>query len=131
MRALEVAVCWTHGFSSDLHYLPTQIWDPVDSLRSSPASLSEQLCNYHSLCLALSIIIFAFQVKKLPVIHKGFPHSSVGKESTCNAGECSQLGRSAGEGIGYGEDLGSIRKIPRRKESLLTPVFWPGELQGL
>ena len=34
----------------------------------------------------------------------GFPDSSVGKESTCNAGDSSSiagLGRSAGEGIGY------------------------------
>ena len=34
----------------------------------------------------------------------GFPHSSVGKESTCNAGDPSsipRLGRSTGEGIGY------------------------------
>ena len=33
-----------------------------------------------------------------------FPHSSVGKESACNAGDPSLipgLGRSAGEGIGY------------------------------
>ena len=34
----------------------------------------------------------------------GFPDSSVGKESTCNAGDPSsnpESGRSAGEGIGY------------------------------
>ena len=34
----------------------------------------------------------------------GFPDSSVGKESTCNArdpGSISGLGRSPGEGIGY------------------------------
>ena len=34
----------------------------------------------------------------------GFPDSSVGKESTCNAGEPGSipgLGRSAAEGIGY------------------------------
>ena len=34
----------------------------------------------------------------------GFPDSSVGKESTCNAGNAgsiSGLGRSPGEGIGY------------------------------
>ena len=34
----------------------------------------------------------------------GFPHSSVGKESACSAGDPSLiagLGRSAGEGIGY------------------------------
>ena len=34
----------------------------------------------------------------------GFPHSSVGKESTCNAGDLSLIpgvGRSTGEGVGY------------------------------
>ena len=34
----------------------------------------------------------------------GFPHSSVGKESACNAGDpglIPESGRSAGEGIGY------------------------------
>ena len=34
----------------------------------------------------------------------GFPHSSVGKESACNAGDPGPipgLGRSRGEGIGY------------------------------
>ena len=37
-------------------------------------------------------------------IHFGFPHSSVGKESACNAEDPSSipgLGRSPGEGIGY------------------------------
>ena len=35
---------------------------------------------------------------------RGFPDSSVGKESACNAGDSGlipRLGRSAGEGIGY------------------------------
>ena len=34
----------------------------------------------------------------------GFPHSSVGKESACNAGDPGSIrgsGRSGGEGIGY------------------------------
>ena len=37
-------------------------------------------------------------------ITEGFPHSSVGKESTCNAGDPSSipgLGRSTGEGKGF------------------------------
>ena len=37
-------------------------------------------------------------------IYGGFPHSSVGKESTCNAGDSGSfpgLGRSARERIGY------------------------------
>ena len=35
-------------------------------------------------------------------IYTGFPHSSVGKESVCNEGDCGLIpgsGRSAGEGI--------------------------------
>ena len=37
-------------------------------------------------------------------LHRGFPDSSVGKESACNAGDPGLIpgsGRSAGEGIGY------------------------------
>ena len=37
-------------------------------------------------------------------IRRGFPHSSAGKESACNAGDPGSIpgsGRSAGEGIGY------------------------------
>ena len=39
-----------------------------------------------------------------PTIFLRFPNSSVGKESTCNAGDPGSIpgsGRSAGEGIGY------------------------------
>ena len=43
----------------------------------------------------------------------GFPHSSVGKESACNAG-----------------DLGLIPGLGRR-ERLPIPAFWPGEFHGL
>ena len=38
------------------------------------------------------------------LLYMGFPHSSVGKESACNAGDPSQVPgseRSAGDGIGY------------------------------
>ena len=48
-------------------------------------------------------------------ISPGFPDSSVGKESSCNAEDLCLipgLGRSLGEGKGYP-----------------TPVFWPGEFQ--
>ena len=37
-------------------------------------------------------------------MYKGFPGSSVGKESACNAGDSSSIpgsGKSTGEGIGY------------------------------
>ena len=82
----------------------------------------------------------------------GFPHSSVGKESACNAGNPGSTpgsGTSTGDGIGY--PLQSswaspvaqlvknppamwetwVGKIPWRRERLPTPVFWPGEFRGL
>ena len=87
----------------------------------------------------------------------GFPDSSVGKESACNAGEPSLIpgsGISAGEGIAYplqhswaslvAQLVKSIclpcrrpgfdpwvGKIPWRRERLPTPVLWPGEFHGL
>ena len=86
----------------------------------------------------------------------GFPASSVGKESTCSAGDPSLIpgwGRSTGEGIGYPLQyswaslvaqlvknplqcgrLGFdpwVGKIPWRREGLPAPVFWPGEFHGL
>ena len=84
------------------------------------------------------------------------PDSSVGKESTFNAGDPGSIpgsGRSAGEGIGYPlqyswtslvaqllKNLPAVwrpgfypwaGKIPWRRERLPTPVFWPGEFHGL
>ena len=86
----------------------------------------------------------------------GFPDSSVGKESACNAGDPSSIpgsGRSAGEGIGYSLQYSWasfvalswliihpqcvrpgfnpwVGKIPWRREGLPTPVFCPREFQG-
>ena len=47
-------------------------------------------------------MVGTFNMSSTLLVH--FPHSSVGKESTCNAGDPSSilgLGRSTGEGIGY------------------------------
>ena len=84
--------------------------------------------------------------------YQGFPDSSVGKESACNAGDPSSIpgsARSAGEGIGYPLWYSWVSlvlqlvknppamwetcfgKIPWRRERLLTPVFWPREFHGL
>jgi len=44
------------------------------------------------------------RIKLISGVKWGFPDSSVGKESACNAGDPSSIpgsGRSAGEGIGY------------------------------
>ena len=90
------------------------------------------------------------------ILQRVFPDSSVGKESTCNAGDRGSIprsGRSAGEGIGcplqyswaslvaqliqnppamqatWVQSLGW--EDPWRRERLPTPVFWSGEFHGL
>ena len=87
---------------------------------------------------------------------KGFPHSSVGEESACEAGDPDLIpgsGRSAGEGIGYPHQYSSASLVaqlvknlpamweswvqslgwedPWRRKKLPTPVFWPVEFRGL
>ena len=86
----------------------------------------------------------------------GFSDSSSGKESACNAGDhglIPGLGRSTEERIGYPHPysctflvaqlvknppamqetwvLSLVGRVPWRRESLPTPVFWPGEFHGL
>ena len=51
-----------------------------------------------------TIQTFRYDLNQTPYDYTGFPDSSVGKESACNAGDSSSIpgsGRSAGEGIGY------------------------------
>ena len=46
------------------------------------------------------------------LICEGFPHSSVGKEAACNAGDLGlipELGRSSGEGNGNGLQYSCLR----------------------
>ena len=86
----------------------------------------------------------------------GFPDSSIGKESACNAGDpglIPESGRSAGEEIDYPlqcswaslvaqlvknlpvmQNTGFdpwVGQIPWRRERLPTSVLWPKELHGL
>ena len=81
-----------------------------------------------------------------------FPDSSIGKESTCNAGDPGSIlgsSRDTGEVIGYPFQYSWasfvvqlvknppaiwetwVGKIPLRRERLPTPVFWPGKFHGL
>ena len=86
---------------------------------------------------------------------RGFPDSSVGKESVCNAGDPGSIpgsGRSSGEGIGdplqysWASLVAQLVKNPPamqetwvwslgwedplEKGMLPTPIFWPGEFRG-
>ena len=76
------------------------------------------------------------QVSSLPV---GFPHSSVGKESTCNAGDpglIPGLGRSSGEGIGYPLQYSwaslvaqLLKNLARMRETWIRSLGWEGPVE--
>ena len=64
--------------------------------------------------------------------NKIFPQSSVGKESTCNAGDPSSipgLGRSAGEGIGYPLQYSWASLVAQLVKNM--PVMWETGVQSL
>ena len=71
--------------------------------------------------------------------YQGFPGSSVGKESTCNAGDPSSipgLGRYAGEGIGYPLQYSwaslvaqLVKNLPAVRETWVGSLL-PGEGKG-
>ena len=88
--------------------------------------------------------------------YSGFPDSSAGKESACNAGDPSLIpgsGRSTGEGIGYPLQYSwvplmaqLVKNPPAMQETWVQslgwkdpltfpfwsgPVFWPGEFRVL
>ena len=110
--------------------------------------------------------VFPFMAEDIYIIHHvyvpqllypwGFPDSSVGKESACNAGDSGSIpesGRSPGGGIGYSLQYSRaslvtqliknpcamwkpgfdpwVGKSPWRRDRLPTPVFWPREFHGL
>ena len=54
--------------------------------------------------ITLSVLTQCFVYTSIMAVTRGFPHSSVGKESACNAGDPGSIpgsGRATGEGIGY------------------------------
>ena len=80
------------------------------------------------------------KIKSLPIV-KGFPHSSVGKESACNEedpGSIPGLGRSPGEGIGYPLQYSwaslmaqLVKNLPEKKKKKDLPEMWETWLQSL
>ena len=69
----------------------------------------------------------------------GFPDSSVGKESACNAGDPSSipgLGRSSGEGIGYPLQYSEaslvawlVKNPPAMRETWVRSLGWEDPLE--
>ena len=70
---------------------------------------------------------------------RGFPDSSVGKESACNAGDprlIPELGRSAEEGIGYPLQYSwaslvaqLVKNPPAMQETLVQSLSWEDHLE--
>ena len=102
------------------------------------------------------LVIFLYSLRFVFNNEISFRPSSVGKESSCNAGDPSSipgLGRFAGEGTGYPLQYSwaslvaqlvknplAMRETwvwslgwedPLEKGQVPTPVFWPGEFHGL
>ena len=70
---------------------------------------------------------------------RGFPDSSVGKESACNAGDLSSIpgsGRSPGEGIGYPLQYSWaslvaqwVKNLPTMQETWVRSLGWEDPLE--
>ena len=69
----------------------------------------------------------------------GFPDSSVGKQSACNAGDSGSIpgsGRCAGEGIGYPLQYSwaslvaqLVKNLPAMQETWLRSLGWEDSLE--
>jgi len=76
---------------------------------------------------------------RIPWIFQGFHDSSVGKESTCNAGDPSStpwLGWSTGEGIGYPLQYSwaslmaqLVKNLPATRETWVQSLGWEDPLE--
>ena len=71
--------------------------------------------------------------------YRGFPGSSAGKESVCNAGDSGSIlgsGRSPGEGIGYPLQYSwaslvaqTVKNSPAMLETLVRSLVWEDPLE--
>ena len=125
-------------------------------LKFRAQSVCVDFCQDNTLLAQMSILdinIFSYSSSR---VARGFPDSSVGRESACNAGDPGSIpgsGRSTGKGIGYPlqyswaslvaqlvKNLPTMRETwvrslgwedPLGKGKVTTPLFWPGEFHGL
>ena len=75
-----------------------------------------------------------FQVNNTVLLTMVFPDSSVGKETTCNAGDPGSIpgsGRSAGEGVGYPLQYSwvslvvqLVKNLPAMQETWVPSLGW-------
>ena len=97
--------------------------------KSAPLQVN-QLQGLFIFCQHILVLLLPFQ---------GFPDSSVGKESTCNAGDPGSipgLGRSPGEGIGYPIQYSRaslvaqlVKNLPAMRETWVRSLGWEDPLE--
>ena len=66
------------------------------------------------------------------ILYKGYPDSSVGKESTCSAGDPGSIpgsGRSPGEGIGYPLQYSWASLVAQKLKN--PPAMWETWVRSL
>ena len=94
--------------------------------------------NSYNLSIVLKMFLYAYKYLFI-WLHQGFPDSSVGKESACNAGDPGSipgLGRSAGEGIGYPLQYSwaslvaqLVKNSPAMRETWVRSLGWEDPLE--
>ena len=107
----------------------------------------DTVSNLLKIFLHFDCVLFISYVKKsLNLKHlttsfciQGFPDSSVGKESACNAGDSSLIpgmGRSSGEGIGYPLQYAwaslvaqVVKNLPAMWETWVRSLGWEDSLE--
>ena len=93
--------------------------------------------NYEKRTYLLNSLKFlwVFVCANLLQFYLGFPDSSVGKESTCNAGATGLIpgsGRSTGEGIGYTLQYSVaqlVKNLPAVWETWVESLGWKDPLE--
>ena len=96
--------------------------------------MTMKIITFPILNRSASKINFLFYLAQFTTIElgSGFPDSSVGKKSTCNAGVPSSipgLGRSTGEGIGYPFQYSWASLVAQLVKNL--PALWETWVQSL
>ena len=95
--------------------------------------------NELAFCIRWSFSTSTYEALTVSTVFYGFPDSSVGKESACNAGDPCSIpgsGRSAGEGIGYPLPYSwtslvaqLVKNLPAMQETWVQSLGWEDPLE--